>query len=442
MTDNILDAIGPDGPPDEDQPVRLPTLPPNPACLLDLPGKLGAVQDFIFNRMTYPDRALAGFATFATMAPFAQTNATIRSRDGLGFNEFYMVLAPTGFGKEDLRRPIEVLDDLSAELYQENPSSGGNLAGVCPPASPQLSHAAPSSAQGCHQLLEHNPSLVLISDEVAEWIKTTIKPGSHTQMTLGYLMQAYNRANGTIHPGNAVTNQYEPVRRPRVSILATSTAEAMLATMTRQQADSGAYNRFVMLTAEQELPAKRYEGLTYEPRPEVIEFALSLKTLAKDTQIQFSRDGWQAFKKLDDGMAEPIKRRDPLLGGRLSEQAIKMAALIALAHDRRAMEPQDLITAFDIRIGIYERTAALAEHDGTLDDTHETGAAERQLVGAFKRHQGIYQSRLELYSRKFKRLPTYARKQVIEYLINCGVCKRDEVKPAWLKSLIYDPEAK
>ena len=433
MSANILDWT----PPPEDTESK-PTpfiLPAYPDALLNLPGALGEVQQFIYGRMTYPSKALAGIATFATLTPFAQTNVTIKSRDGLGLNEYFMILAPTGFGKEDLRRPIEILDRLSDALHAEGTS--GNLRGIVRPASPAILHAAPSSAQGAHQQLEQNRSTLWLADELAEWLKHSHRPGSHVQMALGYFMQAYTRATGWIHPGHAVTNQYEPVEHPRVSILATSTAEALLSTMTRDQADSGAYNRFVLFAGDQELPPKRYEGLTYEPEPAIVELVLFLKAQPPGTQVKFSKDGWEAFKRLDESLAEPIKRADGLLGGRLAEQAIKMAAVNALCDRRTEIGPDDLMLAFDIRIGLYHRAAALAAHEGSLDGLHETGEAAKQVEGLFQRKPGMHRSTAIKGSKKMQKLPVHLQKAVLDYLIDNGVCEPDEMKPAYLHSRIY-----
>lgn len=435
MSANILDVkLPPDD--EQDHAKSAPfILPAYPDALLDLPGSLGEVQNFIHGRMTYPSRALAGIATFATLTPFAQTNVTVKSRDGLGLNEYHLMLMPTGFGKEDLRRPIEILDERSNELHAE--TGTGNLVGIVNPVSPKILHAAPSSAQGAHQQLEENRSAIWLTDEVAEWLKHSHKPGSHVQMALGYFMQAYTRALGWIHPGNAVTNRYEHIQHPRVSILATSTAEAMLSTMTRDQADSGAYNRFVIFAGDQELPPKRYEGLVYDPEPSVVELVLYLKQQPPKTRVAFSKDGWQAFKRLDETLAEPIKREDGLLGGRLAEQAIKMAAMIALCDRRTQMEPDDLMIGFDIRIGLYQRAAALAAHEGSLDGLHETGEAAKQVEALFKRRPGMHRSTAINDSKKMKKLPVQLQKAVIEYLIDNGVCEPDEVKTKYLHSLIY-----
>jgi len=94
------------------------TLPDYPGDLMALPYKLGELQQFIYNRMTYQSLPMAGITAIATLTAFAQTHITIKSRDGLGLNEYYMVLAPTGFGKEDIRKPMEILDRKSEDAIK------------------------------------------------------------------------------------------------------------------------------------------------------------------------------------------------------------------------------------------------------------------------------------------------------------------------------------
>jgi hypothetical protein len=179
-------------------------LPDYPEELLNLPYQLGEIQVFILNRMTYPSVATAGITALSTLTAFAQTNITIKSRDGLGLNEYHMVLAPTGFGKEDLRKPAEILDSKSKEVMT------GMLNKV------RFSYSAPASAQGIHQILEKNRSVYFLSDEFAEWLKLSHKD-STKQAALGYFMQLYTKALSTIEPGNAVTTQYKPIQASQKS---------------------------------------------------------------------------------------------------------------------------------------------------------------------------------------------------------------------------------
>jgi hypothetical protein len=401
-------------------------LPDYPEELLNLPYQLGEIQMFILNRMTYPSLATAGITALSTLTAFAQTNITIKSRDGLGLNEYYMVLAPTGFGKEDLRKPAEILDSKSKEVMT------GMLNNV------RFRYSAPASTQGIHQILEKNRSVYFLSDEFAEWLKLSHKD-STKQAALGYFMQLYTKALSTIEPGNAVTTQYKPVKNPRVSILATSTGEAMFETMTREQADSGAYNRWIMFVGEQELPQKIYDGLIYEPEDELVNFIAWVK-VHSDKTIEFSEEGYAEFKKLDQELAEPIKRNDALLGGRLGEQSIKFAALIALSDKRFVMSVSDIRAAFNIRIGLYHRAAALTAHEGNMDGLHSSGQALKQVTTVFEKSPLVYKSQLGTKSRKYSKLNLYEQKAVIDALISQGIASQCTDSKAVLVSNICKGE--
>lgn len=415
------------------------TLPDYPAELADLPHKLGQLQAFIANRMTYPSMHMAGITALATLTAFAQKNIIINSRDGLGFNEYYMILAPTGFGKEDIRKPLEILDlraddAMTPEIVAE--AGGGNLSGIDKTA---IRHAAPASAQGAHELLEENRSIFYLSDEFAEWLRGSHRDGKR-QEALGYLMQAYTRATGTIEPGNAVTNKYKPVKNPRLSVMATSTAAAMFETLSREQADSGAYNRWVIHAGDEELPQKRYTGLVYEPAQPLVDFIAWVKAIPPNTRMKFSGEAFEAFVALDSELAEPIKRKDGILGGRLAEQSIKMAGLIALAARRLTIEPGDLQTAFNIRVGLYHRASALARHEGSLEGLHATGKALEQVAEVFRRAPSLYRSQLPALSRRYKSLSLPERNAVVEALMAEGIAEKHVTKYAVLLSLVYEGE--
>jgi len=165
-------------------------LPDYPEELLNLPYELREIQSFILNRMTYPSVATAGVVALSTLTAFAQTNITIKSRDGLGLNEYYMVLAPTGFGKEDLRKPAEILDYKSKEVITPEYLAKHKASFLKGFNNVRFSYSAPASTQGIHQILEKNRSVYFLSDEFAEWLKLSHKD-STKQAALGYFMQLY-----------------------------------------------------------------------------------------------------------------------------------------------------------------------------------------------------------------------------------------------------------
>jgi len=413
-------------------------LPEHPKELILLPYALGDIQVFIYNRMTYPSMAGAALTALSVMTAFAQTHITIDSRDGLGFNEWYMVLAPTGFGKEDLRKPLGILKKKAEKKLLDGlfNNEGWRKAylGNTENNEVSLAYAAPASAQGVHTLLEKNNSIFFLSDEFAEWLKAS-KEG-HKQQALGYLMQSYSKALSTIHPGNAASTAYEDVENPRLSVLATSTSEALFETLTKEQAESGAYNRWVIFTGETTLPEKKYDGLIYEPEDNLVEYIAWL--INQIGKVKFSRQGYSKYKELDQATAEKAKANDALLGGRLGEQAIKIAGLIALSDKRFLIEHDDIEQAFKIRMGIYKRTKALSDLNGDLSGAHPTRMAYDQLVPFFKKKPHIYKSALHTYSRKYQSLPLRDQQHVVQMLINNGIAWECPKRPKILLSLYTD----
>ena len=153
-------------------------------------------------------------------------------------------------------------------------------------------------------------------------------------------------------------------------------------------------------------------------------------------KIPFSRDGWATYKQVDSEIAEPIKATDNALGGRLGEQAIKMAALFALSDKRLTIEPQDLQKAFSIRSGLYKRAAALADKEGSLSDSHVTSKAYKQLEKRAMKQSTLYRSQLDKYSRQYAKLSIGEQSSVLNMLQNNGVLQRVEGKPKILASLL------
>jgi hypothetical protein len=117
--------------------------------------------------------------------------------------------------------------------------------------------------------------------------------------------------------------------------------------------------------ADQGRIKKRYEGRQYTPNKDVIDCLNWIKSQG-ETIIKFSREAWDIYKKIDEQQAEPLKESDGVMAGRLSEQAIKLAGQIALSDKRLEISANDLETAYQIRLGIYERTKVLLQFEGAI----------------------------------------------------------------------------
>lgn len=389
------------------EPEETSDLPAFPQDLLALPHGLGEMQAYIHGAMVYPSQAAAGLTALAIYTAFAQSRLVIDSYGGLGFNEYYMLLAPTGFGKESTRKPFQRLRDLLDFDAEE-------ITG--------LQHSAPSSKQGLHQTLEEaGRSQMFLSDEFADWLRPASKSGnggSHKQEALAYMMELYTKAMDKVHPGGAVTNKYQPVQSPRVSLYTTSTAEAMLDAMSLQHAESGAYNRFVILPMENKRIPKRYRGLQFSVPPEALEPLAWL--LDQSGEVTFSPAAWALYEKIDFEEAEALRFADGRMAGRLSEQAFKMAGLIALSDRRLTIEVDDLQAAYNIRLGLYHRTHAMLEQSGAISGQHHTAQAVEQIKGQLKKKPEIFRSQLPALSRRFKELPLRDQRTIVDALVEGG----------------------
>ena len=406
----------------------LVTLADFPAELVNMPHGLGLIQDYVYNRMIYPSRSIAGFTALAALTCFVQKRFTIQSYSGLGFNEYYMVMAGTGFGKEDLRNAISKLND---QLHMRLLDSRRVVADEM--STQQWS--APATMQGMHTQLEDNNAQFYLSDEFGEWLQST-SANSQRQETLGYFMQSYSKALGTIAPPNTAGKSYTPVRYPRVSILATSTAERMLETMTLSHADSGAYNRWVFMVAELEPIKKRYEGMIYEPGVEVLDLLEWLHE-QEETPLKFTPEAWELFMQIDTEKAEPLKHEHGRLAGRLSEQAIKMAGLIALSDKRLEISADDLQKAYNIRLGLHDRLQTIIEYSGAMSGKHHTTVALEQVETILRKREFVRVSELKRDSRPFKALSIYEQNSVIDTLIKFGALEPVQGTKALMKSKLY-----
>lgn len=412
-------------------------LPAMPEELLALPGGLGELQAWIVGYMSHPSPGAAGVAALATMSHFAMSHLGIASRDGLGLNEQYLLLAPTGFGKEDLRKPIR---KIAEALPDRLPRTAGNLTMQ---RLPEVRENAPASLQGMHSALELNRAHTFLPDEFGEWQAHTAKDG-HKQQAAAYAMQAYTKAFGILEApavsthGNA--RPYTPVKNPRVLIFATSTAERMLEAVTASQADSGGLNRFVILVAEQERIAKRYpsaKASDYVPPDAVLDLVAWVATLDEQL-LSLEPEAWEYHDAHDAAVLEELAYRDPRLAKRLNEQALKLAGLVALGERRLTVTARDLAIAYAIREGLYHRAAALVGYDGALSGMHPTGRALEQIRQHLVSKPHVYRSHLPKVSRKFAGLSLPEREAVLRAVQNEGFAKLDGGK---LVSLIHEEGA-
>lgn len=383
------------------------TLPPVPEALCALPCRLGEVQGWAMSTMLRPHAGVAGLAALALVDYLAMPRVRIASRSGLAMGEFFMVMAPSGFGKEALRMPFRKVAAYAARK------------GI---ALPDLHHSAPSSQQGLQEMLVANPCLAMLPDEFGDWIAKGAKE-PHREQAMSHLMHVYGNPFGVVDVPRSLSNSLKPVQCPRVLLFATSTGERMVEVLNGSLADRGFLNRFVMLPIaghEAPLAGDIFGAATdYEIPPVLralvddISSAPELLTIDADAR-EYSNAHFRAeLARLEDD--------DNVLAGRLHEQSLRIAACLALADGRQNIGVRDVAMGYEIRQGLYVRTRAFFDDAGNLGDGHPTAIAYEQCRRLFERHQSMKRSRLVGLSRLYRRLPPRERNDIVRGLIADGI---------------------
>jgi len=391
-------------------------IPDTEHSLTNLPYGIGLLQRHIFSTMVFPDMEIAGLTALSIYKAYAAPSKLIDSQEGLGFNENVVVLAPTTFGKESIIKAFNRLLDQPGHLKPNF----------------DLQRALPASQQGLHRHLEYNNSLMFVVDEIGEYIESSHQ-NYCKQESMGYLMECYTKALGWVCPPQTKEKSYTPIQNPRIGMLGFSTIERALEAFTSSHANSGTYNRYIIHVCDQ-LPKKKYlRGQnSYTVPKQCLEDLDFILDVTQPNWIEFSDASWEKYMEIDDTIIMPLKAEDNCFAGRLSEQAIKDAAILALSDHRFIMTEGDMELAYSIRLNSYYKFRECLLQSGGLNDSSLSSKVLQQLRHCFTEGKGkekmIYISQLGNWCASYKKLDVNMQRTVVNALINEGTCKLDGIK--------------
>lgn len=418
----ILDALGlgpvewphaktPESAPErDDPPPATAPLPDLPASLCALPGRLGDVQAWIAATMYRPHVGVAGLVTLALVDFMAMDRTRIASRGGLAMGEFFLVLAPSAFGKESLRTPFRLLHRLAARDRL---------------MVPDLVFSAPSSQQGLQELLVASRCVAMLPDEFGDWIAKGDKD-HHREQAMAHLMQVYGNPFGTVDVPRAVSRKLPPVHEPRMLLFGTSTAERFSEVMNGSIADRGFLNRFVILPLGNdtlEIADELDSRAAYEIPAALASLAKALSGSA--CEVTFDDDALDYRNVHLRAELDPLALRDNRLAGRLNEQAIRMAAALTLGTGRTTIGVRDMAMGYEIRQALYARTAAMFEMEAVLTSDNPQMRAHAQARAVLKKHGSLTIGRLRVFARQFRVLKLREQNEVLHALIAEGLVRKD-----------------
>lgn len=389
-----------------DTPEPAPEVHPTlPASLCALPGRLGEVQGYIASTMYQPHDGAAGLVALALVDYLAMAHTRIASRSGLAMGEFFLVLAPSAFGKESLRLPFRKLAEFCAR--ERIPL-------------PDLHFSAPSSMQGLQSMLVASPCVCMLPDEFGDWIAKGEKD-QYREQAMAHLMQVYGNPFGTVDVPRAVTRTLPAVHNPRMVLFATTTGARFVEVINGSLADRGFLNRFVMLPIAADglhIGDENNDPMAYEIPHALASLA---KAIGKGGQtLTFDSDA-EEYKRMHLRMhLHPLAERDGRLAGRINEQAIRFAAALALNEGRCVIDSRDMARAYEIREGLYTATADYFQAEAVLTGDNPTMRAFEQVRALLKKNGSLKRSELQKYSRQFRRLGVREQGDVVRALIVNG----------------------
>lgn len=404
----------------DDAPAAVSALPTLPATLCALPGRLGEVQAWITSTMYQPHDAAAGLVALALVDYLAMAQTRIASRGGLAMGEFFLVLAPSAFGKESLRMPFRKLWEHCARERI---------------ALPDLHYSAPSSMQGLQSMLIASRCIAMLPDEFGDWIAKGDKE-PHREQAMAHLMQVYGNPFGSVDVPRAITRTLPAVREPRMVLFGTTTGARFVEVINGSLADRGFLNRFVMLPIAAdglEIGDENNDPLAYEIPHALASLA---KTIASGAQTLTFDDDAHAYKQAHlRAHLHPLAERDGRLAGRINEQACRIAAALALNEGRCVIDSRDMGRAYEIREGLYEATAAFFQAEAVLTGDNPTMRALEQVRGLMKLHRSLGYSRLRDRARQFRKLGVREQRDVLRTAAAEGFLYEKDSR-VW--SLIYE----
>ena len=311
-----------------EQPVVHAPKPPLPLPI----GLAGEVTQFILKNATRPVFEVALVGALALLAGIAGRSYSI---SGTGLNQYFILLAPTGTGKEGAAQGI---DKLIQALSQKIPA-----------VVDYLGPGAFASGQALLRILEEKPCFVSVLGEFGLTLQqiSNSKANSAEIMLRKVLLDLYNKSgpDNYLRPSvysNAEKNT-QMVRAPNVTILGESTPSTFYDGLSEDLVTQGLIPRFTLVEYQGGRPP-RNPNANIEPPEALIQglvrfttVALNLQVQNKHQEVQIDVDARRLLDAFDvecdrlinDSKSEAISQ----IWNRAHLKALKLSALLAVGFN-------------------------------------------------------------------------------------------------------------
>jgi hypothetical protein len=325
------------------------------------PGLIGDVADYIYSSAIRPVPEIALAGAIALVAGIAGRSYNI---SGTGLNQYLIVLAQTGTGKDGALSGIE---NLTAAVRQQVPSVDSFIG-----------PAAFASGQGLVRILDEKPCFLSLLGEFGLTLQQICDPkASPSQVMLRRaLLDLYNRSGWTALLRSSVYSDKEKntktIQAPAVTILGESTPETFFDGLSSSHIAEGLIPRFSVIEYTGPRPPRNLHA-NVAPPDNVVTALVQLAAVALSSQqnrtcchipiaCQHAAKLLNNFdKKADSAINATNADVDKQLWNRAHLKALKLSALLAVGENPHY--PQVQKHHADWAIEFVERDVeGMAEH--------------------------------------------------------------------------------
>lgn len=300
-----------------------------------LPGLSGDVARFIFAQAPRPvaDIALAGALAFISGIAGRQYQVS-----GTGLNNYFMLIAATGTGKEAVHQGISKL----VEAVASGPEGAPAVRNFIGPSEIR-------SDAAMLKLLPKQRCFLSIMGEVGMALKR-MSGKNASPNDLGLLkvwLDLYNKsgAGNVVNPMvySDTTKNTEVVHSPAFSIFGESTPEAFFEALDESMVASGLLPRFVIIEYRGDRPNLNENAAHARPSPELITAVKKLVAHVNDLaqrnvviNVAFTPEASDIFRRFDahcDAHIRGSREASRQIWNRAHLKAMKLAAVVAVGID-------------------------------------------------------------------------------------------------------------
>lgn len=347
------------------------------------PGLLGRLAQFIYSAAPrpVPEIALAGALGLLSGIVGRSYNVS-----GTGINQYLLLLAPTGTGKEAIASGI---DRLMGQVIKHVPA-----------AQDFMGPAAIQSAPALTKYLQKYPSILSVVGEFAIHLKQLAAEFAppHLLALKGMILDLYNKSGEgqTLRPMIYSDKEKNTaiIQSPSFTLLGESTPEKFYELLSENMIAEGLLPRFTIIEYAGKRPELNKSHKSVMPSFELIEqvsslcaHSLNLNNQHKTIAVQLNKDAEEMLDGFENHATANINSSDrdvrKQLWNRAHLKALKISALVAIGNDPYSPTISSDISRWAINLILHDVRNMLSKFDaGEIGiDNNENRQLMRAIAG-------------------------------------------------------------